>query len=161
MIGRVDVGRYVVIFVQYFFGAHSLLSGSNHFLHFLPEPSPKNPLSGPFMAVISNVGLFDVVKVIETVVGVCLLLNLWVPLAAVAEMPVTIIIWYVSVVLSHEMRPNYTGWRELILNVILLAAYAGYFLPLLKPRLPRWELWNARRYGPTPTPTPTRDGEAR
>jgi uncharacterized membrane protein YphA (DoxX/SURF4 family) len=145
MTARIDWGKYIIIFVQYFFGAHSLLSGSNHFLHFLPEPMPNNPLATPFMIAMSNMGLFNLIKVVETLVGVCLLLNVWVPLAAVAEMPVTVVIWYLSVVTVHEPRPIYTGWRELGLNVFLIAAYAGYFLPLLNPRLPRQELWKAWR----------------
>jgi hypothetical protein len=138
-----DWPKYLVIFVQYFFGAHALLSGSNHFLHFLPEPIPVHPLAGPFMVAIINMGLFDLIKVVEVTVGVCLLANVWVPLAAILEMPVTVVIWYLSVVTVHEPRPIYTGWRELILNAVLLAAYAGYLLPLLQPRLPRSELWKA------------------
>lgn len=139
--------KYVVVFVQYFFGAHALLSGSNHFLHFLPEPVPVHPLAGPFMVAMINMGLFDLIKVVECLVGVCLLLNVWVPLAAVLEMPITVVIWYLSVVTVHTPRPIYTGWRELIFNAILIAAFAGYFLPLLNPRLPRRELWNAGSRG--------------
>ena len=152
--------RYGVIFVQYFFGAHSLLSGSNHFLHFVPEPSPTNPLTAPFMMAISNMGLFDVVKVIETVVGLCLVFNVWVPLAAIAEMPVTVIIWYVSVVLSHQPRPNYTGWRELLMNGILLAAYGRYLLPLLNPRLPLREIWTSDESHPAQAALPKEDTDA-
>lgn len=137
--------KYAVIFVQYFFGAHALLSGANHFLHVLPEPLPVHPLAGPFMSAMANMGLYDLVKAVECLVGACLLLNLWVPLAAVLEMPITVVIWYLSVVTVHTPRPTYTGWRELIFNAILIAAYAGYFLPLMQPRLPRRELWNIGR----------------
>jgi hypothetical protein len=148
---RRDWLRYAVIFVQYFFGSHALLSGSNHFLHFVAEPLPTQSLAGPFMVAIINMGLYDFIKVIEIIAGLCLLLNAWVPLAAVLEMPVTVVIWYLSVVTVHVPRTLYTGWRELILNAVLLAAYAGYFSPLLTPRLPRRELWRMWPKAPATT----------
>jgi uncharacterized membrane protein YphA (DoxX/SURF4 family) len=142
---RRDWSRYLIVFVQYFFGSHALLSGSNHFLHFVPEPLPTQALAGPFMVAIINMGLYDFIKVIEIIAGLCLLFNVWVPLAAILEMPVTVVIWYLSVITVHQPRTLYTGWRELLLNTLLLAAYAGYFLPLLSPRLPRRELWRLRQ----------------
>src|ERR1700683_65457 len=153
---RRDWLRYLIIFVQYFFGSHALLSGSNHFLHFVAEPLPTQSLAGPFMVAIINMGLYDFIKVIEIIAGLCLVLNVWVPLAAVLEMPVTVVIWYLSVVTVHQPRTLYTGWRELLLNVLLLAAYAGYFLPLLTPRLPRRELW--RLWPKIPAASPAAGG---
>ena len=46
-----------------------------------------------------------------------------------------------NVVVVGHGRPVYTGWRELFYNGFLLAAYAGSYLPLARPRMPIQPLW--------------------
>jgi len=89
------------------------------------------------------IGIFAIVKVIETVVGICLVLNLFVPVAAMLEMPVSFIIFYLSVFIAPDSRAIWTGPKEVICNVLVLAAYWGYFTPLLRPVVKWRPLWKA------------------
>jgi uncharacterized membrane protein YphA (DoxX/SURF4 family) len=132
---------YVVLWVRIAFGAHSLLSGLNHFFGFLPLPPIDASPAGAFVAEMTRMGLYDMIKVIECVVGACLLLNLFVPLALLLEFPITISIFHLSVFVDGGPRQLFTGPRELFYNTFLLAAYAGYFLPMLKARAALWPIW--------------------
>jgi hypothetical protein len=135
------VMRYVVLWVRIAFGAHSLLSGLNHFFQFLPLPPIDASPAGAFVAEMTRIGLYDLIKVVECVVGACLLLNAWVPLALLLEFPITVSIFQLSVFVDGGSRPTFTGSRELFYNLFLMAAYAGYFLPLLNRRNQLRELW--------------------
>jgi hypothetical protein len=76
-------------------------------------------------------GLFAVIKVVETIVGVCLLTNRFVPIALVAELPISVTIFYLSTFVDGSPRSVFTGPRELFYNVFLLICYAGYYAPLV------------------------------
>jgi uncharacterized membrane protein YphA (DoxX/SURF4 family) len=132
---------YVVLWVRIAFGAHSLLSGLNHFFGFLPLPPIDASPAGAFVAEMSRIGLYDLIKVVECIVGVCLLINVFVPLALLLEFPITVSIFYLSVVVDGGTRQLFTGPRELFYNTFLFAAYAGYYLPMLKARAGLSPLW--------------------
>jgi hypothetical protein len=133
---------YIVLWVRIAFGAHSLLSGLNHFFGFLPLPPIDASPAGAFVAEMSRIGLYDMIKFVECGVGVCLLLNVFVPLALVLEFPITVSIFHLNVFIDGGPRQLITGPRELFYNTFLLAAYAGYYLPMLKAKaglLPIWQ----------------------
>ena len=138
--------RYIMLWIQMVFGMHSLISGSNYFLEFLPLPNVKHPIAGPFVDSMTAMGLFDVIKIVETLVGLALIFNRFVPLALVAELPTSITIFWMSVIVVHSPRAVYTGLKEIIFNVILLAWFAGWFTHLLRPRnegRPLWREWRS------------------
>jgi uncharacterized membrane protein YphA (DoxX/SURF4 family) len=137
------VEKYLVLAARYFFGAHTVVSGANHYLLWFPDPLPIRPgITGRFMQVLLDSHLYDVSRAIEIVVGLALLLGAFVPLALMFELPVTVIIFYLSVFMAGTPRIIYSGWRELALNMGLLACYWGYFKPLiLSPGLPLRPLW--------------------
>ncbi len=135
--------RYAVIWARWFLGAHALYSGPNYFLHFYPQMEMAHPLAGPLQHYMEAVGLFGIVKAIESVVGVCLVLDLYVPAAAMIEMPISFSIFYLSVFVVGDPRTLWTGPRELLLNLFLVAAYAGWISPLLSPRIAPRPLWSA------------------
>lgn len=147
--------RYAVIWARYFFGAHALYSGPNYFLHIYPQMQMVHPVAGPFQHYLEATGLFAIVKLIESAVGVCLVLDIYVPAAAIVELPITFTIFYLSVFVVADPRTLWTGPRELVLNVFLVAAYGGWMAPILKPRLAPRPLWTAgppRRRVPRPAP---------
>jgi len=76
-------------------------------------------------------------------VGICLVLNVYVAVAAIIELPITFTIFYLSVFVVADPRTLLTGPRELLLNVFLVWAYGGWMAPILKPRLPLRPLWRA------------------
>ena len=141
--------RYAVIWARYFLGVHALFSGPNYFLHIYPQMQMAHPLAGPLQHYMEATGLFAVAKVIESVVGVCLVMNWYVPAAAILEMPVSFNIFWLSVFVVADPRTLWTGPRELLLNVFLIVAYGGWIAPILKPRIaprPLWGSWNDKAY---------------
>ena len=138
--------RYVMLWIRLAFGAHSLLSGLNYFVGFLPEPHVMHPIAGPFVDSMTAMGLFGVIKVVEVLVGLCLITNRFVPLALVAELPTSITIFWMSAIVIHSHRSVYTGSRELVFNLILLAFYAGHYRALFRQTTqpkPLWSHWQA------------------
>ncbi|PQA87637.1 hypothetical protein [Hyphococcus luteus] len=138
--------KYVVVAAQGFFGGHSLFSGLNYFFQWLPSPQVTHPLAGPFIDSMTAMGLFDVIKGVEALVGALLLLNILTPVALLMELPISISIFYTSVIVVHSERSLFTGTRELVLNLFLIAAYFGFYKGLLKLRpemRPLWR-WGAR-----------------
>jgi riboflavin transporter len=132
---------YIVLWVRIFFGMHSVLSGANYFLDGALTPLPKveHPLAGPWMDSMTAMGLFGVVKFVETLTGICLLANRFVPL--VAELPVSFNIFFMSVLIVHSDRSAYTGTRELVFNLFLMAAYSGYYSSMLSQKTTQSPLW--------------------
>lgn len=138
--------RYLILWIQMAFGMHSLVSGANYFLEVLPLPRVMHPIAGPFVDSMTAMGLFGVIKVVETLVGIALIANRFVPLALVAELPTSITISWMSVLIVSSPRAVYTGIKEIAFNLILLAWYAGYFTPLLRARAegrPLWQEWRS------------------
>ena len=137
--------RYLILWVQMAFGLHSLISGLNYFLEFLPLPQVMHPVAGPFVNAMETMGLFALIKVVEVLVGLALISNRFVPLALLAELPTSITIAWMSVIVVHSSRSVYTGSKEILFNLFLLAAYAGYFAPLFRPRAAQRPLWHEWR----------------
>lgn len=144
------VEKYVVLAARYFFGGHALVSGANHYLTIVPDVMPREPeIAGRFIGVLLDTHLYDLVKVIEILVGLALISGLFVPLALMMEMPVTVIILYLSLFIAPTPRSIYTGPRELLLNLFLLSAYWGYFKPLIcRWRTPLRPMWHQPTFGP-------------
>jgi putative oxidoreductase len=146
------IEKYAVLAARYYFGAHTFISGINHYLLFFPDPLPMKPeMTGRFMTVLVDSGMYDVCKGIEIVAGLLLLLGRWVPLALILEAPVTMIIFYLSIYMTGSPRTVFTGWREAVLNFGLLAAYWGYFRPIFfQPNLPLKPFWRDPMFGGKP-----------
>lgn len=142
---KADVMDYVVIWARYFLGVHMLWSGSNYFTHITPQMEFAHPLAGPFQHYMEAMGLFAVIKAVETTVSLCLIFDVFVPAALIIEMPVSFNIFYISTFIIADPRAIWTGPREILLNVFLLFAYFGWLKPLFKPRLPTRPIW--RREG--------------
>ncbi|ANP47587.1 hypothetical protein [Candidatus Viadribacter manganicus] len=120
--------KYLMLWVRVAFAVHSLVSGTNYFFDYLPPPPTDGTPVGPFIDEMNATGLFAVIKVVETLVGVCLLTNRFVPIALVAELPISITIFYLSTFVDGSPRAIFIGPRELFYNTFLLASYAGYYV---------------------------------
>lgn len=144
---RPDWGRYALLWARMAFGSHSLLSGLNHFIPIFAIGGGGDPaLSpiGPLMGELIHIGLYDVVKVIEIAVGLCLLANRFVPLAALVELPISTVIAYLCVFVDGTPNILFSGLREIGLNLFILAFYAGHLLPLTRPRPRLAPIWPLR-----------------
>src|SRR5437879_1813156 len=100
--GAGRINEYVVLWARVVFGAHSLLSGLNYFIAFLPLPKVMHPIAGPFVDSMTAMGLFDAIKVVEVLVGISLLLNRGVLIALLAELPTSVSIFWMSVIVVHS-----------------------------------------------------------
>jgi len=115
------------------FGLHFLLNGLNFFFHFFNVPAPANPLATQFMRAMVDTGvIFTAVKLTEVTTGALLLANLFVPLALMAALPVSLNVFFVDVFLIGTWFGGYVlGGGTLLLNVLLLLAYLKYYRPML------------------------------
>lgn len=113
------------------FGAWFLFSGAEFFLPLGLQPLGHEALAREFTLALIHSGLFTWVKVTEIVVGGLVLINRGVLPAALAVIPLTVVIVYWNLVLEH-------GWIELafglatpLLNLILLIPFRDRLMSLL------------------------------
>jgi len=139
--GRAGWHAYAILWVRIAFGAHALLSGINYFYPLVP-PAPVNlSPAGPFVAQMDAVGLYALIKIVEVVVGLLLLANVYVPAALVLEMPTTMSIFFLNTFVDSSPRQLYTGPKELIMNGILILGYWAYFRALTTARAEYTPIW--------------------
>lgn len=103
--------------------------GLNFFLHFLPTPPASGGVAEAFTGGLFQSGyFFPMLKGIEVVLGALLLVGLFVPLALVALMPISI-----NILLFHAfLSPGNTlmGVIIVLLHVYLAWSYRDYYKPL-------------------------------
>ena len=150
---KLDWAAYGVLWVRIAFGSHALITGLNYFIPLFPLGSGPGPSpNGAFQDEMTRIGLYEFVKVIEVLVGLCLLANRFVALAALVEMPITIAIGYLCIFVDGSPGIVFSGIREIFFNSVLLAAYSNYFLPLLDWRSKYSPIWAPRPRGKADTP---------
>lgn len=98
------------------------------FVDFLPPPDVVG-------AMIENGVLFVLVKAAELAVGIALLANRFVPLAAVAALPITLPVFVIDVFFIAHLRGQVMGWGTLILNLYMLLASLGHYHGMMAVRM--------------------------
>ena len=90
------------------------------------------------LVTMIEVGLFDFVKTIEIIGGLCLIFGVFVPLATLVLLPVSAIVFYNAIFLNLRtdrlLDVTYMGVSCLYMNVIIALAYVRHYLPLLSLR---------------------------
>jgi hypothetical protein len=131
--------KYVILWFRVFFGTHLLYSSLRHYLTdfnaFVPD------VGGRFVNALVETGIYEVVKAMEGVVGLCLVLNVFVPLVLVIEFPFSVVIFYLNFLVVATPRQLFTGPQEIFLNGILILFYFGYYRDMLRPRVPPAPIW--------------------
>jgi putative oxidoreductase len=133
--------RYALTFVRVYLGAFNLISGLNFFLLIWPQPIPADPTGLAYMQSTMHLGLFQMAKVLETVGGFCLLFDICVPFALVLLFPVSATVLVMNVFFATLAHVRASGARNFIFHLLLFAAYARYYFPLLKPRAEMRPIW--------------------
>jgi riboflavin transporter len=147
--------QYFVLWLRIFYGAHLTYSAVRYYLTFAPKSflhavhftqlAPiTHPVAGPFVDALTATGIYHVVKTVELVVGVALLLNLFVPLMLVVEVPISVVIFILNFFVVGSERQLFSGPQEILVNLLLMAFYSNYYRPLLSPVVPPLPLWTAR-----------------
>lgn len=109
-------------------GLALILFGINKFYSFIPMPQPPQH-AAEFLGSLSETGyLMTFVAVLEIVIGLMLLFNLWVPFALLLLLPISI-----NIVLFHlflDLPSISAGLILAILNVVLLYKHKQKYKPL-------------------------------
>ena len=133
--------HYLIVFARYYFGIRTLISGLNYYFNWHPAGKMLDPATEQFMQAITTIGLYQAVKTIEIVVGLCLVTNRFVPFALVMEFPISIIICTLSCYQPYSVH-TLTGIKEVVLNLFLFSGYAGFYLQFLAFKAEQRPLWN-------------------
>lgn len=127
-------GELLLAIARLQLGAWMIVNGLNHWLPIFPQPLGSTPLAQQLLVALIESNLFSLVKLIEVAGGVLLIFNLYVPLALVMLLPVSIVVFYFDAVLQLRWnRVLYMGVLCMYLNIILLFAYLRYYFPMLTP----------------------------
>jgi len=138
--------RYFFLFLQMYLGAFNFASGLNYFVRIWAQPIPIDPVGSAYMHVTLQLGLFQLAKVIELAAGLCLLADIYVPLALVVLFPITVNVLVMDTFFATLAHVRVSGARNFAFHVLLLAAYGRYYLGMLQqPSVPLSPLW--RRVG--------------
>lgn len=161
MVAGIDVTKWqIATWLRVLFGMHLIYSGAAYVLFGYLPPVFQQPetMVGRFHMSLDELGLYSVVKYVEFFLGLLVLSNRFVPVAAVMELPITVIISYINIFVMGpiEHRHWFTGVQELFLNVSVLVAYGAYYRTMLYPKTrPQW-LWNELDPAPLPSDQPAR-----
>ena len=113
------------------FGAWFLFSGAEYFSPFNLQPLGTTPLAREFTLALIHSGLFAWIKAMEFVIGALLLANRAVFTAALACLPLSVVIAYWNFVLDPGLIPIVFGIATIGLNAILLWPNRDRLWPLL------------------------------
>jgi uncharacterized membrane protein YphA (DoxX/SURF4 family) len=114
--------KYAVWFLRLVFGAWMVPAGLNHFYPLFPQPMGFQPLSHELVVALINSHLFDIVKAVELIAGVCVLTGFYAPLALVVCMPVSFCVFYWDAPLEGGYAAFF-GEAALLCNCLLCLAY--------------------------------------
>jgi uncharacterized membrane protein YphA (DoxX/SURF4 family) len=144
-----------VTLMRLFLGAWMVNSGYSYWAQqfglppAFPQPLGTLPLSNQMLVTMIEVGLFDFVKTIEIIGGLCLIFGIFVPAAVLLLLPVSGIVFYNAIFLNLRteqlFNPTYMGVSCLYLNVIIALAYFRNYLPMLTLRSSPESLRDLRR----------------
>lgn len=133
-----------VTLMRLFLGAWMLNSGYSYWAQkfglppAFPQPLGTLPLSSQMLVTMIEVGLFDFVKTIEIVGGLCLIFGGFVPAATLVLLPVSAIVFFNAVFLNQRtdrlFDVTYMGVSCLYMNLIVALAYIRHYLPMLSLR---------------------------
>jgi putative oxidoreductase len=146
--------RYIFTVLRVYLGAFNFASGINYFFLVWPQPIPADPTGAAYMSVTLHLGMFQLAKVLETLGGLCLISDMFVPLALIFLFPVTVNVLIMNVFFSPLAHVRVSGARNFVFHVLLLAGYARYYFPLLTRSAPLRPLWGEPRPDPTRVPFP-------
>jgi len=139
------LGKLIMTFFRIMLGAWMIVSGASHlltlagFAPIFPQPFGTLHPSNVMLVSLLEVGLLDLVKTVELIVGLCLVFNVFVPLALAAALPVSYMVFHNSIVLNlryDRLVSTYMAVWCLYMNLILILGYIRYYLPMLRMRAP-------------------------
>jgi putative oxidoreductase len=101
--------------------------GLNGFLNFIPMP-PMAGDAGTFAGVIASTGFLKVVKILEIVVGACILIGFQRPLMYILLMPIVVGILLFELLIAKQ--PG-IGVLLFVINAFLLYTNRDRYMPMI------------------------------
>lgn len=133
-----------VTLMRLFLGGWMIVSGYSYWApHFGLSPGFPQPLgtlapSNQMLVTMIEIGLFDFVKTLEIVGGLCLVLGVFVPAATLLLLPISAMVYYNAIFLNLRteriLNPTYMGVMCLYMNVVVAVGYVRYYVPFLALR---------------------------
>lgn len=121
--------KWVLITARFWLGLWMTFMGLNWWFRFFPQPTGIH--SHYLHLAFIDSGLFTVAKLTESVMGISLLTNRFVPLMCVIGFPVTFNVAWVHFVLEGA---HLTGYFVLLTHIFLLIMYAPHYRAMLATR---------------------------
>ncbi len=116
--------KYALWFVRLVFAGWMIPAGLNHFVTLFPQPMGSQPRSHELIVALLDSHLFDIVKAVELIAGICVLLGFYTPLGLILCMPVSFCVFYWDTPLEGwGSRASIFGEAALLCNVVLCLAY--------------------------------------
>jgi hypothetical protein len=147
--------HHAITALRLYYGAHLLWSSLRYWFTDM-QPVIPHPVGGPFIELLTAMGVFPAIKAMEGLIGAMLLANRYVPLMLVLEMPTSVTIFYLNTIVTATPRTVITGPAELAVNALLLLGYFRYYQPFLvaraEPAPPRFGR-GISEAGPSSAPT--------
>jgi uncharacterized membrane protein YphA (DoxX/SURF4 family) len=123
-------------------------AGLNHFVPLFPQPMGTQPLSHELIVALLDSHLFDLVKAVELIAGLCVLTGFYAPLALLICMPVSFCVFYWDTPLEGwGSRASIFGEAALLCNVLLCLAYIRSYRAMFALRA------KPRTFGASAVPT--------
>ncbi len=129
--GKSRVFMQIVYAAQFFFGGWFLYNGLNFFVEFFPQPAGSSALAYQLISALIDSGLFALIKILEAVVGVMMLANRLVPLAAILAFPISVSIAHLNIINVGDALAIGSGVAAIGLNGIIALGYLDKLLPML------------------------------
>ena len=131
--------KYAVWFVRLLFASWMIPAGVNHFVPIFPQPMGSQPLSHELIVALIDSHLFDLVKAVELLAGICVLAGFYTPLALLVCMPVSFCVFFWEGPLEGwGSRAAQFGYSVLLCNLLLCLAYVKSYRSMFalraKPR---------------------------
>ena len=127
--------KYAVWFVRLVFAAWMIPAGLNHFVTLFPQPMGSQPLSHELIVALIDSHLFDIVKAVELIAGICVLTGFYTPLGVILCMPVSFCVFYWDTPLEGwGSRASIFGEAALLGNVLLCLANIGSYRTMFAVR---------------------------
>lgn len=147
---------HLILWLRLYYAIHFLESGLNFALFgFIPDFS-KAGLAGPFQVEMASIGLYQIVKYLEVVLGGMLLVNFGTPLVLILMAGISFIIIYLNLFVSPDPRQTFSGTQELLLIGTLLLAHGGYYADFCRARVRPFWFWDG--FSGRGRPVPQRPG---
>ncbi|WP_284337565.1 DoxX family protein [Comamonas sp. NoAH] len=149
-------GTLIITFFRCMLGAWMIVNGVNHLLpmvglpNIYPQPLGTLHLSNVMLVSMIETGLFDYVKIAELLVGICLVFNRFVPLALLIALPLSLVVFYNSIVLNLRFERLFSFYMAVwctYMNIILIFAYIRYYIPMLQYKAPVGKVEDLRLIG--------------